>query len=108
LAEVCLNRSLDDFARRTSNKTTLTGKLGNLLSATTSAGIAHHEDWIELATGALAIVHRFEHFLRHFVSDFRPDGDDFVVTFAICDNAVKILLFDSDNVLVSLVDKSSL
>src|SRR6185503_10070636 len=106
LAEVCLDRSLDDFARRTSHQTAHTGKLANLLSATTSARIAHHEDWIELATGALAIIHRLEHFLRHFVSDFRPDGDDFVVTFAICDNAVKILLFDSDNVFVSLVDES--
>src|SRR6185369_6061265 len=44
----------------------------------------------------------------HFVSDFRPDGDDFVVAFTVRDNAVEILLFDSNHVFVSLVDKSLL
>src|SRR5262249_13460597 len=39
LAEVCLNRRLDDFARRASHQTTHTGELANLLRATASTGI---------------------------------------------------------------------
>ena len=47
--EVCLDRRLDDFARRLGHQTAHTRQLANLLSAAAGSGIAHDENWIELA-----------------------------------------------------------
>src|SRR6185503_17413038 len=105
LAEVCLNRSLDDFARRTSHQTAHTGELANLLRATASTGIAHDENRVELTTRAFAIVHRLEHLFRDFVGHFRPDRDHLVVAFTVGDDAVEVLLLNCDDVFVSLVNE---
>src|SRR6185369_9326602 len=103
LAEVCLNRSLDDFARRTSHQTAHSGELANLLCATTSSRVAHDKDRIELTAGAFAIIHRLEHLFRDFVGHFRPDRDHLVVAFTVGNDAVEVLLLDCDHVFVGLV-----
>ncbi len=95
----------DNFTRGTGHQTAHTRQLTNLLGATARAGITHYQDRIEFAGRTFAIIHRLKHFFRHFVCDFRPDGDHLVVAFAVCDHAIEVLLFDSDHIFVGLVDQ---
>ena len=92
-AEVRGDRTLDDFARRFGHQTAHAGELFHLLPIAARAGIHHQEDRIQfLAT--LVVFEGAEHDVRDFVTGVRPDVDDLVVTLAVGDDAVAILLLD--------------
>jgi hypothetical protein len=77
-------------------------------SAASRSGIAHDEDWIQFTATLFAVVHRLEHFLCDFVSNFRPDSDDLVVAFAVRDYAVEILLLNRNHILLGLINQTLL
>src|SRR5436305_462949 len=73
---------------------------GSRISA--SAGVRHHEDRVEARRGALVALRVGEglaaELAQHLVSDavghLRPDVDDLVVTLAVGDEALVVLVFD--------------
>ena len=107
-AEVGTDRSLDDFAGWFGHQTSHTGELTNLLGRATSSGVAHDTDRIQFVQRLFAFVHRLEHFLGNLVGYFGPNGDHLVVAFAVCDDAVLILLFDVDNIGIRLCNEGLL
>ncbi len=83
LAEVRLDRALDDFADtarqlllRLGHQPAHTGKLPDLIARTAAAGVEHHEHRIE---AALRLPHRRDHGLGDVVVRVRPGVDHFVV-----------------------------
>src|SRR5439155_21635695 len=79
----------------------------------TGTRVIHHENGIEarrrylmtLVIGDLFSTQITQHFVRDAVRHFRPDIDDFVVTLAVGDQAVLILLFDLAHVVMGFFDQ---
>src|ERR1700735_1144725 len=90
-AEVRSDRSLDNLARRLGHQAAHSGKLPDLLFRSARAGIGHHVHRVDQAL-LVFFFEGLEHFVRDFFSHVRPDGDYFVVAFAVGDRTVKILL----------------
>ena len=91
LAEVRGNRRLDDLARRLGHQAAHSGKLADLLFRSARAGIGHDVNRVDHALLVL-FFEGLEHFVRNLLGDVAPDGDDFVVAFAVGDRAIEILL----------------
>lgn len=72
--EVCLDRQVDDTARRVSHQTTHTGNLTNLLFITTGTGVSHHEDRVEG-------IHVIHHDFRNVIGRFFPNSTGFAIPF---------------------------
>ncbi len=51
------------------------------------------------------VLECFEQFVGNFFGDVSPDGDDFVVAFAVGDGAVEILLLHLDDFLLGVFDQ---
>src|SRR6185312_14426615 len=97
-AEVRGDRRLDNFAGRFRHQAAHAGELANLLFRSASAGVGHDVNRVDDAFFILPL-HLTEHFVGHFFRDARPDFDDLVVTFAVGDGAVQVLLLDCDYLL---------
>ncbi len=95
-AEVGGDGRLDDFAGRLGHQTAHAGKLADLLFRSARAGIRHDVHRIDDAFLVL-LLHRLEHLLGDFFGDVAPDGDNFVVAFAVGDRAVEVLLLHLDD-----------
>ena len=87
LAEVRLNRAVDDLALRVGHKAAHAGELTNLLDVTASAGERHHVDGVEL-------VEVLGHGLADLVVGGVPDVDDLLVTLLGLHEAELVFLVD--------------
>ena len=103
-AEVRGDRRLDDLARRLGHQTAHAGQLADLLLRSTSAGVSHHEDRIELLAVRLRARHLGEHLIRDRLRGAVPDIDDLVVALAGGDGAVEALALDFQHGLARTVD----
>ena len=101
LAEVSRNRRLDNFPRGLSHQSAHPGKLTNLLLRSASAGVRHDVDRVNVAFLVLRL-HYAEHFVGYFFRNGRPDFDYLVVTLAISDSPVQILLLDIHHLLLGV------
>ena len=106
-AEVGSNRRLDNFARRLGHQSAHTGELTNLLFRTASAGVGHDVDGVDAAFLVL-VLEGLEQFVGDFFCDVAPDGDDFVIAFAVGDRAVEVLLLHLDDFLFGVLDELGL
>src|SRR5450432_3540833 len=97
-AEVGSDGSFDHFAGRLSHQSAHAGELANLLFRSASAGVRHNVNGVDVTIAVLGFQ-GFEHFVGNLLGDVAPDGDDFVVAFAVGDGAVKILLLHLDDFL---------
>ena len=104
-AEVRRDRRFDNFTRRLRHQTAHTGQLTDLLFRSAGAGVGHEQDRIESVARLLGSFHFVEHHVGDLFRHVRPDGDDLVVTFAVRDRAVTILLIDLHDFVLSVVDK---
>ena len=102
LAEVRGDGPFDDFARGLRHQTAHTGELLHLLAIASRAGVHHQEDRVQFLA-ALVVFESAEHDVRDFVTGVGPDVDDLVVTLAIRDDALAILLLDGLDRLVSVL-----
>src|SRR5579862_394801 len=102
--EVCRDGRLDDFAGRLGHQSTHAGELADLLFRSSSAGVGHDVNRIEVAF-FVAALHFAEHLVGHFFRDRRPDFDDLVVAFAVGDRAVQVLLLNVDHLLLGILDQ---
>ena len=107
-AEVGRDGRLDDFARRLGHQAAHTGKLADLLLRSARAGVGHDVNRIEVAAGAVVLLHGLEHFFGDAFGDLRPDFDDLVVAFAVRDGAFLILLADLDDGLFGVLHQPGL
>src|SRR5215475_1098613 len=96
-AEIGADRGLDDFARRLGHQAAHSGELPDLLLVSARPGIGHDQDRVQLAGVLLAPLHFAEHLVGDLFGHLRPDGDDLVVSFAVSDHAVLVLLLDLDH-----------
>ena len=86
-AEVCLNRHFQRAAGRGRHHAAHAGELGNLRNGTTSAGIRHHADRVEL-------VHVVHDLALDVVRRSAPDLDDALVALFVGEQAALELLFN--------------
>src|SRR5579864_4518662 len=103
-AEVGRDRRFDDFARGLGHQAAHPGKLADLLFRSAGAGIGHDVNRVDDAFLVL-VLHGLEHLLGDFFGDVAPDGDDFVVAFAVGDGAVEVLLLHLDDFLLRVLDE---
>src|SRR5262249_19515627 len=102
--EVRRDWSLDDLTRRLGHQSAHTGELANLLLRSTSPGVGHDVDRVQVTLLVLFLQH-LEHFVSNLFSDRRPDFDNLVVALTVGDGAIKILLLNVYDLLVSLFDQ---
>ena len=116
-AEVRRDRSLDDFTRRLRHQAAQSGKLTNLLLGTARARVGHDENRVERRPGTiLALVvlaedlgrQSFDHCAADLILNFGPDIDDLVVTLAVGDDAVVVLLLNLADLLLRAVEQMRL
>src|SRR5581483_3280819 len=100
-AEVRRDRRLDDFARRLGHQSAHSRKLADLLFRTASAGVGHDVDRIDRA-GLVLLLEYVEHLVGYFFRNGRPDFDDLVVTLAVSNSAVEVLLLNVDHLLLGV------
>src|SRR5262249_39097046 len=94
---------LDDLARGLGHETPHAGQLADLLARAAGAGVGHHVDGVELAA-LLTGLELAEHLLGDELGRVGPDVDDLVVTLAVRDDAVLILLLDLVDLAPGLAD----
>ncbi len=99
--EVGGDRRLDDFAAGLGHQTAHTGELADLLFRAAGAGVRHDVNGVDAALFVL-VFEGLEHFVGHALGDVAPDGDDFVVTLAVGDGAVEVLLLHFDDFLLGV------
>src|SRR6185369_15433369 len=80
--EVRRDGRFDDFAGRLSHQSAHTGELTNLLLGSSSAGVGHDVDGVDVTLFVMTL-HGAEHLVGHLFSNGRPDFDDLVVALAI-------------------------
>ena len=94
LAEVRLDRTVDDLALRVGHEAAHARELANLLDVTSSAGVRHHVDGVE----AIEV-------LAHRVSDLvgcaGPDVDDLAVALGVAHEAHLVVFLDRVDLCVS-------
>ena len=98
-AEVRRDRGFDDFARRLGHQPAHAGELANLLFRSTSAGVGHDVNRVDVAF-LVALLHLAEHFIGDFFRDGRPDFNDLVIALAVGDGAIQVLLLDAHHLLL--------
>ena len=96
-AEVRSDRRFDNFARRLRHQSAHAGELADLLFRSARARVRHQQDGIETVAGFLSTFHLVEHHVGNLFGDIRPNGDDFVVTLAVGDRAIEVLLLHLDD-----------
>ena len=95
LAEVRLNRTVDDFALRVGHQAAHTGELANLLDVASGTGEGHHVDGVEL-------VEVLRHGLANFLVGIVPDVDDLLVALLVGHEAHLVVLVDGGDALIGL------
>ena len=95
LAEVRLNRAVDDLALRVGHQAAHTGELANLLDVASGAGEGHHVDGVEL-------VEVLRHGLANFLVGIVPDVDDLLVALLVGHEAHLVVLVDGGDALIGL------
>ena len=93
LAEVRLDRAVDDLALRVGHEASHTGQLADLLDVASSAGERHHVDGVEL-------VEVLGHGLADFFVRGVPDVDDLLVALVGAHEAHLVVLVDGRDLLV--------
>ena len=101
--EIGGNRSFNNFAGRFRHQAAHTGQLADLLFRSTSTGIGHDVNRVEVTACTVVFFHHLEHLFRDAVGDFGPDFNDFVVAFALGNCAFLVLILDLDNGLFSFL-----
>src|SRR5215472_8709088 len=94
-----MNRALDDFAGGLGHQASHAGELADLLLGSSSAGVGHDQYRIQLTLVLLDAVHFDEHRLGNLLGYIGPDRYDFVIAFAVGDDALLVLLFDFGNII---------
>ena len=113
LAEVGLDRCLDDFTRRLGHQTAHARELADLVLGTTRARVGHDVDRIEALdlpdlSGRIRLVfhrHLVHHLLGDFVGGLGPNINDFVVFLTVGDQTVGILLVNVSRLALRILDK---
>src|SRR6185369_14041100 len=100
--EVRRDGRFDDFAGRLSHQSAHTGELTNLLLGSSSAGVGHDVDGVDVTLFVMTL-HGAEHLVGHLFSNGRPDFDDLVVALAIGDGTVQVLLLNADHRLLGVL-----
>src|SRR5207244_13044469 len=95
------NRRLANSSRSLSHQSAHPGKLTNLLLRSASTGVRHDVDRVNVAFLVLRL-HYAEHFVGYFFGNGRPDFDHLVVTLAISDSPIQILLLDIHHLLLGV------
>ena len=95
LAEVRLDRTVDDFALRVGHEATHTGELSNLLDVTAGTGEGHHVDRVE----AVEVV---SHGIADVLVGDGPDLDDLAMALVGAHEAHLVVFLDGGNLLVGL------
>src|SRR5712691_2932346 len=103
-AEVGGDGCLNDFAGRLGHQAAHSGELADLLLRSACAGVRHDVDGVDVALFVL-VLEGPEHFVGDFFGDVAPDSDDLVVTLAVGDGAVEVLLLNLDAFLFGGIDK---
>src|SRR5713226_6646354 len=106
-AEVGSDGRFHDFTRRLGHQPAHAGELANLLFRSASAGIRHDVNGVDAALFVLAFE-GLEHFVGDLFGDVAPDGDDFVVAFAVGDGAIQVLLLNAHDFLFATLDELAL
>src|SRR5208282_4712409 len=106
-AEVCRDWRLDDFAGRFRHQSTHAGELANLLFRSAGARVGHDVNRVD-ETFFVALLHLAEHFVRDFLGNAGPDFNDLVVTLAVGDGAVEILLLHLHSLLLAVFHQALL
>jgi hypothetical protein len=101
-AEVGRDGGLDDLARGLGHQAAHAGELADLLFGAARAGVGHDVNRVEVAAGAVVLLHGLEHFVGNLLGDLAPDFDDLVVALAVGDGAVLILVLDLDHFLLGV------
>src|SRR6202140_3832315 len=104
-AEVRSDWRFDNFTGGLGHQAAHTGKLTNLLFRTAGAGVRHNVDGVNVAFLVL-ILESLEQFVGNFFGYVSPNGDDFVLAFAVSDGAVEILLLHLDDFLLGVFDET--
>ena len=87
LAEVGLDRLIDDLAGRLGHQTTHAGELTNLLDGTTGLGHDHAVDRVDVVVGPHVVAQLVQHVLTDLLSSVGPGIDDLQVALALGDDA---------------------
>src|SRR6266498_3102412 len=103
LTEVRRDRALDDFSRGFGHQTAHARELPHLLTVAARSRVDHQENRIQFFA-TLVMFEGAEHHAGNLVSGMRPNVDDLVVTLAIGDDTLAILLFNLPDLLVSIFE----
>ena len=103
------DRRLDDVAIRLRHQAAHPAQLFHLRDRATGTGVGHHVDRVRLFFGTILVVRGgrdgAHHRVRDLVVTLRPCIDDFVVLFALSDQAVHVLLFKVLHLLAGLFNQ---
>src|SRR5207302_9755787 len=102
-AEIGSDGSLDNFAAGLCHQTTHTGELTHLLAITARTRINHEVNWVQFLA-PIIVLKGAEHDVGDFVTSVRPDVDDLIVSLAVGNDALAILLFDGADLFVSILE----
>ena len=103
-AEIREDRIFDDLTGRLCHQAAHTCELPDLCIRTTSTGIGHHQDRVQLFAFLFTRVHRRKHFFCDEICDVRPDSGHLVLAFKVGHGRVFVLLAKLFNLNESLVD----
>ena len=101
LAEVRLDRAVDDLALRVRHQASHAGQLADLLDVPAGSRVRHHVDGVEL-------VEVGGHRLSDVLVRGRPHVDDLTVTLVLGDEAAVVLLLDAGDLLVARGEQAGL
>src|SRR5207247_10219338 len=90
-------------AARRRHQTRPPGERTALLTIAGRTGIDHQVNRIQLLA-AIVMFEGAEHDVGDFVTGVRPDVDDLIVTLAVGDDALAILLFDGADLFVRVIE----
>ena len=97
LAEVGLDRRLDDLARGLGHQAAHAGQLADLLDAAAGAAVGHEEDRVDVVDvrrGAVVVLQDFHHFRGDLFAGVGPGVQHLVVALALGDDAALVELLD--------------
>ena len=104
LAEVRLDRRLDDLPRRLGHQTAHPRQLANLLDAAAGAGVGHEEDRVDVAGEAAVVLQLGHHFRGDLFAGVGPGVQHLVVALALGDDAPLVELRDPHHRLFRVED----
>ena len=104
LAEIRLDRRLDDLARRLGHQAAHPGELANLLDSAASARVGHQVDRVDVAGPALVGLQLVHHFDGDLLPSVGPGVEHLVVPLALGDDPALIELENPQHVLLGVAD----